>query len=475
MQDVFSDFDTPNPKQWWDEVKKQLLPDGTPSSLLTPTAENILVQPMYFASEQEINVPIPANLKSATLYQPAYADNPVLANQTIREGITQGADAIWITAATLPDENDWQTLMKDLPLARLNLAFDFGESNPSVIFQLITHYKQHAIPEKNRTGAVWFAPLSMALQMGHNDYSPQRAERFYRTTFDSVQADLPGYRFLHALPYHHREAGANLVQELALGLSEMATYLDWFTDWGYSPQDVAARMQMVLGVGSDYFMEMAKFRTARILTHRLLTAWSEEIAPVPIMAMTLMRNKSMYDIHTNLLRASTEALSVLIGGCDALCVRPYTETWGLPDEQALRLARNIPWIIRHEAYVDMVQDPAAGAYYINELTNQLTEKSWQLFLDLEAMGGFEQAMIKGAIQKMVTAQDEKEKEAFRQMKRIMVGTNKYPLKEEKISRKISQAHANIFLHPEADFTPLTAERLSQKLDEVRMKTESSEN
>lgn len=475
MDTIFSDFEVPQPTQWWEDVKKSLGTEDSVSSLITHTPEDIDIQPIYTQKQAQQDATIPSNLSQALIFQPVYADNAIAANQTLLDALSQGANSAWITGSTLPDIDDWQQLMQRVSLDTFAPAFDMGESNPSLLFQLINHYQQVGIDENKRAGSVWFSPLSTALATGHIDYPRLSSESFYRSIFDETQTHLSGYRIIHALPFRLREAGGNAVQEIALGLSELAAYLDWFTDWGYTPQSIVSRMQLVFGIGSDYFMEIAKIRAGRVLLSRLVQAWDDAAGNIPVFSLSLLRNKSMFDLHTNILRSANEALSAMIGGCDALCIRPYNETQKIPDDHALRLSRNIPLLLRHEAYADFVTDPAAGSFYLNELTEQLIEKSWKLFLDIESVGGYEQAMTTGKIQSIINANDKKEKEAFQKGQKIVVGTNKYPIKDEIIDPNTTPISTNIFVHSSTDFEPLKPERLSQKLDELRVQKQISHN
>lgn len=178
------------------------------------------------------------------------------------------------------------------------------------------------------------------------------------------------------------EAGANSVQQLGIALAEGLERLVKLIDT--RPVEVAAReIQFVFGIGSTYFLEIAKLRAARMLWAKVI----EEFKPADLDAcrMTLHArtapiNKSYADPHTNMLRATTEAMSAAIGGCESLMVHPL----GFDEH----LAVNIQRILAEETHLNVVADPAGGSYYIEALTASLARAAWKLFQRIEAAGGY---------------------------------------------------------------------------------------
>ncbi len=204
------------------------------------------------------------------------------------------------------------------------------------------------------------------------------------------------------------------MQELAFTLAEAS-------DRMAEGRDVAG---LAFGIGSVYFMEIAKLRASRMLYARVAEAYGRG-TETRIHAVTALSNKSIYDPWTNLLRSTTEALSAVLGGADWLHVQPA----GYP----ARLARNIQLILKEEAHMDRVADPAGGSWFIESLTASLAAEAWKLFQQVESMGGYgkARAFIDSAI---AAAREAKEKE-FASRRRVMVGVNNYPdLGERRLER-----------------------------------------
>ena len=175
------------------------------------------------------------------------------------------------------------------------------------------------------------------------------------------------------------EAGATAVQELACAIAEGSDRLAAASDAAAE----AASLTFVFSIGSNYFMEIAKLRAARMLWAQAVTAFAPEAgeaARMRIHARTALANKSIFDPYTNLLRVTTEALAAAIGGCDSMEV--------VPARFSARMARNVQLILKEEAHLYAVSDPAGGAYYVESLTDSLAREAWALFQQIEAQGGF---------------------------------------------------------------------------------------
>lgn len=243
------------------------------------------------------------------------------------------------------------------------------------------------------------------------------------------------------------ENGANSVQELAFALAEGVQRLAAAAD----PGAEAAGMTFVFSIGSNYFFEIAKLRAARMLWAQAASAFGITDAGalrMRIHARTALANKSIYDPYTNLLRATTEALSAVIGGCDALTV--------MPARFAPRLARNVQLVLKEESHLDGVADPAGGSYYVEALTDALAREAWALFQQVEQMGGFPAAQE--LIDETLAAGRAAREKALATRRRTLVGVNNYPdLGGRALGEATDLAHAGW--------------RMARAFEEIRLRTE----
>ena len=256
---------------------------------------------------------------------------------------------------------------------------------------------------------------------------------------------LPQYRVLTVNALNINNAGAYIYQELGYALSWGAELIDKLSEAGYSIEELTSRIKFVFGVGSNYFMELAKFRAARWLWAEIIGAYGDQYkgdaAKIHMHAVTSTWNKTIYDAHVNLLRTQTEAMSATLGGVDSLTVQPFDVTYQESDNFSERIARNQQLLLKEESHFDKVIDPAAGSYYIEHLTNALAEQAWKLFLAVEEEGGFAAAVEAGSVQKAVNASNAKRHAAVAARKEIFLGTNQFPNFTETAAQKVAQVEA----------------------------------
>ena len=251
---------------------------------------------------------------------------------------------------------------------------------------------------------------------------------------------LPGFRVLTVNALNISNAGAYIYQELGYALAWGAELLDKLGDAGYSIEELTSRIKFVFGVGSNYFMELAKFRAARWLWAEIVGAYGDqykgEAAKIHMHAVTSTWNKTIYDAHVNLLRTQTEAMSATLGGVDSLTVQPFDVTYQESDNFSERIARNQQLLLKEESHFDKVIDPAAGSYYVEHLTNAIAGEAWKLFLAVDEEGGFAAAAEAGSVQKAVNASNTKRHAAVAARREIFLGTNQFPNFTETASQKV---------------------------------------
>jgi methylmalonyl-CoA mutase len=250
-------------------------------------------------------------------------------------------------------------------------------------------------------------------------------------------------------------------------------YMTQLTQRGIKSELAASKIGFTFGTGSNYFPEIAKLRAARLLWSVVLNGFkpadAEEIK-MNIHCVTSEWNKTIYDPYVNLLRTQTEAMSAILGGTDSLTVEPFDTVFRQPDEFSERIARNQQLILKEEAYFDKVADPAAGSYYIENLTSLIAENAWKLFLEIEEKGGFLACLKSGFIQTKLSDSAKKRQNDVATRKISLLGTNQYPNTLEKITDTIEPGR--VFKTKAAGddllIDPITIFRGAQQFDKIRM-------
>ncbi|BET66536.1 methylmalonyl-CoA mutase family protein [Opitutales bacterium ASA1] len=227
-------------------------------------------------------------------------------------------------------------------------------------------------------------------------------------------------------PYH--DAGATAVQELAFALATGVEYLREMQKRGVSIDETTRHVRFALSAGSNFFMEVAKFRAARSVWSQAVRALggSPEAQRLHLHVRTSIYNKTAYDAYSNMLRTTTEALSAVVGGCNGLHVGPFDEVYRLPDEFSRRIARNTQTILAEECDLTKVIDPAGGSYYVEWLTDQIARRAWTVFQEIEKAGGMARALEAGYPQKAVATTAALKADAVAKRRTIVVGANQYP-------------------------------------------------
>jgi methylmalonyl-CoA mutase len=241
--------------------------------------------------------------------------------------------------------------------------------------------------------------------------------------WEIAQDGKPGPKAIRADLLH--EAGAHAIQELGYGIAAGVDRLAELTET-LPVETIASQVEFVFAAGPSYFIEIAKLRAARMLWAQVVTAFGsrdDSACRMRLHVRTPRRNKSIYDRYTNLLRATTEAMSAVIGGCDRLTVEPF----GFDSH----LAENVQRILQEESHFDAVADPAGGSYYIEALTNSLAREAWKLVQQVEAEGGYAAAVESGAIEKALAETRAARAKAYSSRRRALVGVNNYPNLTEK--------------------------------------------
>ena len=243
-----------------------------------------------------------------------------------------------------------------------------------------------------------------------------------------VKAEMPDFQTIGVNGHVFTNAGATIVQEMAFSLAVGAEYLDKLTEKGLTIDEIAPKMRFNLAVGQNYFMELAKMRAYRLLWANIVKAYGgkEENAKMHIHATNAELGMSLYDAYVNMLRTTTGTMSAVLGGVDSFAVMPFDTPFEIPTDFADRIARNQQLILKEEAHFDKVADPAAGSYYIENLTESLAAAAWDLFNKIQDEGGYLEAVRKGMIQGLIKESANKKFSNVATRRETILGTNQFP-------------------------------------------------
>ncbi|MDR1056300.1 MAG: methylmalonyl-CoA mutase family protein [Prevotellaceae bacterium] len=379
-------------------------------------------------------------------------------------------------------EADFNTLMKGIAAPYVEVNFSGVKANAS---EVIGHLSKMAKAEAWEAGdvcaSVDYDPLRRVTLMGS---FPKGVNMFEKAkSIIEKAAELPRFRTLAVSGYIFHNAGSTIVQELAFALAMGNEYLSKLTELGMKVDDIAGRIKFTFAVSSNYFMEIAKFRAARMLWANIVNAYGtgrDCARKMHICAVTSQWNQTVYDPYVNMLRGTTEAMSAALAGVDSLEVTPFDAAFQKPAEFSDRIARNLQSLLKEESYFDRVIDPAAGSYYIENLTASIAQEAWKLFKEVEEKGGYLEAFKGGFIQQAIAATTKKRDMNIATRREILLGTNQYPNFTEKLDPKILANSGDKSCCCRGNDTdmekiadPIKEYRGAQAFEELRMKTEKA--
>jgi methylmalonyl-CoA mutase len=498
-QNLFTEFPSITAEQWKEVIVKDLKGADYDRKLVWKTPEGFNVRPFYTAAD----IADLQHLKYAPGVFPyvrgVRRDNEWKVSQTIEpdsRGVSvdnslilsilmKGVDSITcrIKGEGLSDD-DFNVLTKDI-------AFPYIETNfrpcckgaLKTLQQVIAKVKAENWDVNAIEGAIDYDPLRRLTLEGN--FCDETAFTTAKSLIETSKV-LPKYRVIGVSPYIYHNAGSTIVQELAFGLSMSSEYLSQLVDLGLGVDEIALRIRFTFAVGPNYFMEIAKFRAARMLWSQVVKNYggSDSAARVKMHAVTSEWNQTVYDPYVNMLRGTTEAMSAALAGVDSLEVTPFNTPYATRDEFSTRIARNTQLLLKEEAYLNRVTDPSAGSYYIESLTASIAGEAWKLFVEIEEKGGYIAALKEGFIQGLVEATTQKKDLNIATRRDILLGTNQYPNFTEKLDKKILEQQTSASCcccgdkgnkHKiEKTVNPIKLYRGAEVFEKLRMKTEKQD-
>jgi len=282
-------------------------------------------------------------------------------------------------------------------------------------------------------------------------------------------------------------AGANSTQELAFALAQGSEYVSRLTELGLTADEVAGRMVFSFAVANVYFMEIAKFRAARMLWANVTEAYGcKKACPekMYIHATTSEWNQTVYDPYVNMLRGTTEAMSAVLAGVNALEVLPFDFAYRTPNDFSNRISHNVQLVLKEEAHFNKVVDPAAGSYYVENLTAKLADSAWTLFRQVEEKGGYVACFMDGFVQSEIKAVSDKRDKNIATRRETLLGTNQFPnfleiadkcVTKETVSRNVPTLMGMVLPadNHEKVARPLEAYRGAEAFEALRLATDRS--
>lgn len=448
---LFNQFEPISTKQWKQQIQFELKGLDFNETLVWESPEGIKVKPFYHNDETLSNISTVAPKKPFTIIQNIFVHDVRKSNVRALDTLQRGAESIRFTFEN--DSVSMEQLMQNLPLQNITYYFHL----PFLSIDLVTTIHTFAT-KNNATVYTLIDPIGHLEKEGN--WFENLEKDFEKLNAIASKTSIP---FLTISSGIYQNAGANIVQQLAYTLAHINEYFNRIPA-------INQPITVEISVGTNYFFEIAKLRALRILIKTLASAYDHNLE-CHIIATPTKRNKTVYDYNVNMLRTTTECMSAILGGADGVANLPYDALYHKDNEFGDRIARNQLLVLKHESYFDKVNNPADGAYYIESVTEQLAEKALELFKDIEKNGGLISQLIDGTIQRKINESAHKEQELFDSGKEVLLGTNKYPNKNDHMKNDLE-------LYPfvkqntrKTLIIPIIEKRLAEKIEQERLSQE----
>ena len=486
QEKLFAEFPPVATAQWEEAIAADLKGADYERKLVWRTGEGFNVRPYYraenleglrFLASQAGEFPYVRGTHAHNrwrIHQTVTVADAAAANAEALQLLGSGVDSLGFHIAKADfTAADLDTLLHDIHLPAVDLVF-CGEKMGRFADLVLAKIEKEGAAKDDAHIAFVIDPLVKGLSTKGDFCSPDGKECFARIVeLIRKTEEYKHIRIVNVSGQIFGNSGSTLVEELAFALSAGHDYLVRLTEAGLTVDEAARKLRFSLSVTSNYFLEIAKLRAARMLWANIVKGYNPEkecSCKMMIHAETSRWNQTVYDPYVNMLRGTTEAMSAAIGGVHSLEVTPFDRAFEAPTEFAKRIARNVELLLKHESHFDQVVDPAGGSYYIENLTQSIAEEAWKLFLEIEEQGGYTAAYKAGTIVEKVKASAANKDKNIATRRQILLGANQVPNFTEVAPAGIA---ADTVTRTAAEGNVLTPYRGAMAFEQMRLEVDRS--
>ena len=483
---LFTEF-PPVPTEKWEEViTADLKGADYERKLVWKTGEGFNVRPYYRAENLEGIKFLGSQAGEFPYVRGTHAHNrwrvhqtvsvvcPKEANAEALKILNAGVDSLGFCIASADfSAADLDMLLKDICIPAVEITF-CGEKMANVAELVLAKVEKEGIAKEDVRIAFCIDPLVKGLS-SKGDFCSPNGEKCIARIVELIHKtkEYKHVRIVTVAGQTFGNSGSTIVEELAFTLSAGHDYLVRLTDAGLDVDAATRKLRFSFSVSSNYFMEIAKFRAARMLWANIVKGYGPAkncACKMQIHAETSRWNQTVYDPYVNMLRGTTEAMSATIAGVHSLEVMPFDASFENPTEFSKRIARNVELLLKNESHFDQVVDPAGGSYYVENLTQSIAAEAWKLFLEIEEKGGYTEAYKAGLIVERIKASAAAKDKNIATRRQTLLGANQYPNFTEVAGKEIT---AESVTRKQAEGNVLVPYRGAMAFEEMRLQVDRS--
>ena len=496
---LLADFPAISTKEWKDKIIADLKGADFDKKLVWRTPEGFNVQPFYRQEDLKglkttVSAPgqfpyvrgTKTNNEWAIRQNICACKNARKANAKALEVLNKGITSLgFCLDAEKLNYHFIKVLLDGIKADAIAINFSICPcAAPELAGILVRYYGRSGYDFKKVVGSINVDPMKQMLIKGKPLTREQVTEKIVATV--KAAKSLPNYRVVGVNSVILNNSGAYCAQELAYALAWGADYMTMLTEAGVPNYQAARAIRFNMGIGGNYFMEIAKFRAARLLWAKIVEAYKaptfttalKEAAKMNVCAETSRFNMTVFDAYVNLLRSQTETMSAALAGVDEIVVTPFDVTFEQPTDFAERIARNQQLLLKEESHFDKVVDPAAGSYYLENLTHAIATEAWKQFLAIQEQGGMYEMIAAGKVQAAMQENLTRRLGDVAKRKEILLGSNQFPNFNEKAAKKIKTTGCGCgcgtcSTKPEGALATLPVARAAEEFEALRLETEAA--
>ena len=475
FEKLFDQFSPVSPEEWRAKAEVDLKGADFDKKMVWRTNEGFNVQPLYRGVDIENFKTLDSLPGEYPFVRGTKVDNDWAVRQNIDCSDVQAANAkarevlnkgITDLGLQVNGDTDLAALLNGIDLSKVQIDLMCCPKCAAKVATKLVELVKAAGAEESFVGSVNFDPFKHFFKHG----APLAADiKALAIELIKIAEPVKNLRVLSVDSLLLNNAGAYIYQELGYALAWGNEWLAQLTEAGVSATEVARRIKFNMGISTVYFMEIAKFRAARMLWAQIVKQYNPECdcaCKMVVNAETTAFTATAFDPYVNLLRSQTQSMSAALAGVDSIVVLPFDKAYKTPDDFSERIARNQQILLKEESHLDKVVDPAGGSYYIETLTMSMAQEAWKLFLDVEDNGGFEAQLNAGKITEAVNASAKARFDKVAKRREQLLGTNQFPNFTENSEHRADNV----------DYTPapdgaLNSLRLASEFEQVRLATE----
>jgi methylmalonyl-CoA mutase len=330
---------------------------------------------------------------------------------------------------------DMKILFNGIPLDTVSVSMTMNGAVLPVLAGYIVAGEEQGVSQAQLSGTIQNDILKEFMVRNTYIYPPEPSMRIIGDIIEYTAKHMPKFNSISISGYHMQEAGANQVLELAFTLADGKEYVKTALAKGLDIDGFAGRLSFFFAIGMNFYLEVAKLRAARLLWWRIMKEFNPQ-NPKSLMLRTHCQTSGWslteQDPYNNVVRTTVEAMAAVFGGTQSLHTNSFDEAIALPSETSSRIARNTQLILQEETHITSVIDPWAGSYMMENLTQEMADKAWEIVLEVDAMGGMTKAVESGWAKLKIEAAAAEKQAKIDSGSDVIVGVNKYKLDKEEL-------------------------------------------